>query len=246
MSAPAKKGQLSFEPVETLQEAQRLVGECARSGALAQIFTRSQKVILVSKLAAVKANEMELVFRCDVTSDPKLFLVDLHGSGSTDCYVNLTNERNKLFFKTGFVTFFDDKLVTAYPKDVFRVQRREFLRYKVPRTHVLRAELISDELPEVPFSKKLIDLSAGGVGVMLDKDEAPFFAGGTKLSRIKFTVNGRVIHATGEVRHARPTSVDGKQMFVAGILFVQMHPADRAFINQFVFEHHRAMLSRFL
>jgi hypothetical protein len=245
-ASPNKKGQLSFEPVETVGEGQKLLEDCARTTAMAQIFSRTQKVVFNAKLSQLKKDEGHMAFKPDGTVDPEAFIADLKASGSEDSYVSLTNDRTRLFFKTSFVKYAADRLVLRIPKDIFRVQRREFLRYKVPASMSWRVQVISEELPEVPLSVKILDLSAGGLGLSIDPNEAPLFQGGTKLTQIELVVGKHRILCGGVVRHLRESMVQGRKLHVVGVLFDPITETERQWINQFVFDRHRALLSKFL
>jgi len=242
----APKGKINFEPVESAAEARRILSDCARSIATAQLFTRKQKSVLVCRFIRLDDGALELGFRPDQPELLKPFLDELSATGSPDLFVNVVNDRVKVFFRSPIKGLKEGRLVLAMPPGIFRVQRREHIRFKIPQTHTLRVDVVSPLDFDTVHHPKVIDISAGGLAFSVKKEQADLFSSGLELSDLRFTLNRRLILVQAVIRHARPVLIDGEEMVVIGVLFNPIRPEDQKWINDYVRAQNRAMLAKML
>lgn len=213
---------------------------------MTQLFTRKQNCVLVCRFVKLDDLNHEVSFRPDQPEVLRSFLDELAASASPDLYVNVVNERAKVFFKTPIKGLRDGRLVLAYPQGVFRVQRREHIRYKIPQGRSMRVEVHSPLQPAEPLNPKVVDFSAGGMAFCVPKEQENLFSSGQLIPTLRFSLDRQVIFVQGHIRHVRRSLIEGVEMAVVGVLFVAIEEADRRRIADFVARQHRAILSRLL
>ncbi len=226
-------------------EAHRILADCARSTALAQFFTRKQEAVLTCRFVRLNEATREVGFRPDESFQVSSFLDELASTGSRECYVNLVNDRVKVFFKSQIIELREGKLFLDLPKNLFRVQRREFFRFKIPPGHVLRVE-VKAPLSDETLSLKVIDVSAGGLAFSVKKPHSDDFIAGMQLSSLRFTLNRRAVYCEGFIRHVRSMKIEGEDVQVVGILFHRLREEDRKWVDDYVREQTRRMLAKLL
>jgi len=121
------------------------------------------------------------------------------------------------------------------PKEMLRLQRREYFRLKVPLAHKISCQLQAEDLARKPvqLSASVIDIGAGGVAVMLAPGAGELVIGG-KLPGCRLSLpEGDPIELTLEVRNiSRQTQRNGTELLRVGLRFVgrarqrgKSHPA---------------------
>lgn len=246
-SGPAEpKGKISFEPVESSAEAHRIIQDCARGTALSQLFTRKQKLVLTCRFVRINEQEREVGFRPDHTTEMKGFMEELASTKTSDCFANLVNDRVKVFFKSKIRGYRNGILFLEFPTDLFRVQRRQFLRYKIPLGHTLRVDISMPLSPDKVLHNKVLDISAGGLAFHVKANQKDDFISGMVIPGLRFTVNRRAIWCKAAIRHARPATVDGEEVLVIGALFQDLREEDREWISQYVREQTKHLLAKML
>ncbi len=231
--------------MESTGEAHRILADCARSTALAQFFTRKQQAVLTCRFVRLNESIKEVGFRPDESLEVEGFLDELATTGSRECYVNLVNDRVKVFFKSQIKEIREGKIFMELPKNIFRVQRREFLRFKIPPGHVLRVD-VKAPLADETLSLKVVDISAGGLAFTVKRPHSDDFISGMQLSGLRFTLNRRAIYCQGFIRHVREVKIEGEDGIAVGILFHRLREEDRKWIEDYVRDQTRRMMAKLL
>jgi hypothetical protein len=101
---------------------------------------------------------------------------------------------------------------------VFKLQRREAVRIKIMKEHAASLEL---------NGKKFIphDLSAGGVSVVMDKEEKDRYAKGWVFEPVVLRFAGREFRAKLEVAGSHPLRKDSDRLWKVGFRFRDLPPA---------------------
>jgi c-di-GMP-binding flagellar brake protein YcgR len=244
--ANSGKGRISFEPVASASESRKILADCARSAAGAQLFTRKQALVLPCRLVRLDDSAREVGFRPLAYENLRPFLEELASTRSPDCFASLVNDRVRVLFRSPIKSVREGIVTLAMPDGIFRVQRREFLRFKIPSGHLVRIEVFPSESDSQPFRLKLVDISAGGLAFSFVERDSGYFSAGQELARIRLQLRKQTILCRGVIRHIRPALIDGEKVFLAGVLFRDMLTADQRWISEYVNEQTRTLLRRML
>lgn len=135
-------------------------------------------------------------------------------------------------------------LAAPLPKEMLRLQRREFFRLKVPLTHELRCTLAAEDLARKPVqvSARVIDIGAGGIAVMMAPEAAELVIGGTLPACLLSLPDGDPIELTLEVRNiTRQTQRNGLEQLRVGLRFAALPPNAETRIQRYIFNTEREL-----
>ena len=167
-----------------------------------------------------------------------------------DCFFSLSLTRANIFFKARFVEGNATGLKFTLPTEVYKVQRREDQRHQIPDGQTLKVVFTDPQFLDRTQSRRVVDISAGGISFLVKDEEHGMFAPNLVLKGIKFQVKGRAIEAEAEVRHKRPTPPHLLDTLLAGtrigMQFSKISEADRGWIRAWVLEETRKLVSKFL
>ena len=111
------------------------------------------------------------------------------------------------------------------------------MRLLIPFGRVVHIELQDPSFPGQKLSKKIYDISAGGLSFIVTDNGAPLFPAGIQLKSIFFSIGSRKIIADGEVRHTRAQPAESAQPgHKVGVIFTRIGAGDQAWIAAYVFE----------
>lgn len=136
---------------------------------------------------------------------------------------------NKYIFETVIIGFEPSvnqacggKIVLELPKSIEKMQRREYARVQVPDSLNIKVLFwhrgYNDDRTEVPLENywqgRLTNLSAGGVQIGLDLEQAPYFSVG-QLVGLQFTPNpyAKPLLLEGQVKHIEEVA-DAKKLYL--------------------------------
>lgn len=228
-----------FQPVENVTERAELIREGARTLASAMIWTKDQSQVIQTHLVITRDERSEFVAWLPKEFDIK----DLR----TDCFFSVSLARANIFFKAPFVGTDETGLVFRYPQEIFRVQRRSDLRFVIPEGHVLRASFEDPLFPEKEMTRKVIDISAGGMGLLLEEGDSSVLLPELEVKKLRFALKSKPIQCDAEIRYVRPLPPTEREVGMkAGIKFTGLKPADAAYIASYVFEESRKYYLKFL
>ncbi|HAR41328.1 MAG TPA: hypothetical protein DCS07_01645 [Bdellovibrionales bacterium] len=235
-----------FEPIKDRAEAVRLLKEGAKTFASVMIWTRNQATIVNTHLKLFMEQDDLLYFQVPPELDVKKFIFEVE-STSRECFFSASLAYANVFFKTKFYGLDKAGLLFHFPDQVFKVQRRKDLRLKIPDGYVLKAEFNDPLNPEGVISRKVFDLSAGGLSVLTDSADESVYVKGLLLKNLAFVIRSRKIVVDAEVKHCKIIVLGaGKKMLKVGLIFRNLRGADSQVIAAHVFEESRRYFLRFL
>jgi hypothetical protein len=260
MAAPADDDFRKFIRVSDPKERASLLSEAEHTFASVMIWTKNQQRSLDTRLVKlIQPPEKKAAsdpygphLYCWIPDgfDAKEFGEYLEHILSPDCYFSLSLARANVFFKARYIEANAGGLKFELPKELYKVQRREDQRHQIPDGHTLKVQFSDPQFPERTQSRRIIDLSAGGLSFIVPDAEHAMFVGGLTLKDLTFTIKGRTITATAEIKHKRSTPLHLVDTLLAGtrigVQFVQMTESDRQWVRAWVLEETRKLVSKFL
>ncbi len=212
------------------------------------IWTRNQELVINSHLSMFSEIDQVLYAWIPKDLEPKKFMDELAKSGSNETYFSMSLSRANLFFKTIFIGTDSGGLRFRSPDKLFKVQRRKDMRYTIPDTHALKLAFQDPIFPETRLTKRVIDISASGLAIVVADEEESFYHPGMILQKLSITLRSRVVEvASAEIRHMRVLPA-GRQIkgVKIGLQFSAIMPGDAQWIASYVFEESRKMFTRFI
>ncbi len=229
-----------FQPVGNPAEAETLLHEAVKTHASTLLWTPNQEHNINTYLSMISKVDQVIYAWVPPGLDPAKFMDDLASRSITDCFFSISLARANIFFKSRFVGIDKAGLRFKTPGAVFKVQRRKDLRFRIPDGHVLKAEFEDPVMPGTTLVKKILDLSAGGIAILVTEAEAPMFTKELTIQHLTFTFAGRKVTCNAEVRHAAPHPDQARFPGIkVGLLFKNIREADVQFIASAVFEESR-------
>ena len=211
------------------------------------IWTKDQKKVIFSHLSLFSEAEKVLYAWIPKDIDPHQFMDELAQAGTKDCFFSVSLMTANIFFKARFIGSDAGGFRFEIPEKIFKVQRRKDVRFAIPPGHVVRVEFDDPLFPEKRYSKKIIDLSAGGLAFIADPSEDLVFQAGMILKNITFSVKNKTFKVEAEVRHKRllPDNSSTKGLKV-GLQFKDLRAGENQLIAQYIFEESRKFYARFI
>lgn len=128
------------------------------------------------------------------------------------------------------------------PDQMLRLQRREFYRLRVPLAHALTCHLPADagRTQSAPVDARVVDISAGGVGLLLDASTTTA-AIGSMLEGCRLTLpDGERLLVVLEVRNiSRQTARNGTETVRIGCKFANLPRTADTLIQRYIFRTER-------
>jgi hypothetical protein len=245
--APEGRKPTDFKPVETPEEGEQLLRESVKTLAPVMLWTRNQEHVIHTHLTLVSDVDKVLYVWVPKDVDPRQFMDELARNGISECFFSISLSRAVVFFKAAFKDFDPGGFRFRIPKQLFKVQRRKDMRFPIPDGFVLKVEYRDPLLPDSFVTRKVIDLSAGGMAIAVPAHEAPVYVVGLVLKQFTFTLRGKKLVVDAEVRYAREQPEDSRLPGLkVGVQFQDLRASDSQYIASYVFEESRKFLSRFL
>ena len=135
-------------------------------------------------------------------------------------------------------------LSAPLPKEMLRLQRREFFRLKVPLAHEVSCVLTAEDLARKPtqVSTRVIDIGGGGVAVTLTPDAAELVIGSTLPECRLRLPDGDPIELSLEVRNiTRQTQRNGVETLRVGMRYAALPRTAEARIQRYIFNTEREL-----
>lgn len=212
----AASSQEMFTKIENLKETQKIWSDLAHSGQ--EIFAKigeSERMTLLPQI-----HPGAKIF-CTLKKDPQESL-SLESLTNQELLGQFSLAGDKYFFKTTW-THKDPFLVFPSEITLYKLQRRQNFRLKVPRTFHSEFELESVNAREASCKVKIWDLSSRGCCLLVESSN--LFKGNDKISG-KMTLARRTpVTVQGIVRHIRTEKKDNKVHHFMGVEFVPIGPA---------------------
>lgn len=150
--------------------------------------------------------------------------------------------RGHVFFRSQFIGPSPSGYTFSQPSKVYKVQRRGEYRYRIPKWDLKKVEMPNPQKPGEVVSRKMLDLSAGGMAFFIKPDEQEFYPSSTEIPGMSFKLKSKTIIVDGEVRHAQLIT-DKIRYVKVGIFFTRVSQNDKSLISQFVFDESRKFFS---
>jgi hypothetical protein len=252
--SPNSKDQFAreFQLIEDRNEGLRLIREGAKMVASAMIWTKNQTHVIHTHLSLYSDVDRAIFVRLPKEFDLRKFETALAGLGVQDCFFSVSLVSANIFFKSKYRGHEGEEIGFDLPSAVYKVQRRQDLRFTIPDGYLLKATFSDPALPDETVTVRVLDLSAGGLAFLVTAEQAAWFQSGTTLSQISFSLNKKKIVADGEVRHTgelpeikRRPYPTRKETWRVGVQFRNLKQADQQTIAAYVFEESRKYFTRF-
>jgi c-di-GMP-binding flagellar brake protein YcgR len=235
-----------FEPI-TIQEGKRLLKEAAKTFSSAIIWTKDQKHYITTHLNLYSDAGDVIYAWIPKGFNAEEFLIDLHKTESFECYVSVSLQQANIFFKCNFKGHDRAGLKFTLPEKVFKVQRRQDVRYTIPETHVMKVTFQDPIFPESQLTKKVIDISAGGLAFHATEVEKNMLHTNLVLKNVTIAIHTKELRFEAEVRHVQSISeADPRKGVKVGVMFQKIKPQDSQTIATYVFEEARKLYTRFM
>ncbi len=236
----SEKSDLSraFEPVEDPKDAELLLREAAKAMSPVIIWTHDQAQMINTHVTMIGWHDKTIYTWIPPDFDPKAFKTKLEDAGTKECFFSISLARANIFFKTLYRYHDRGGLQFHLPVQIYKVQRRKDMRFPIQPPYKIIVSFDDPTFPDRRMSRTIFDVSASGMSILLEEDDAPLFPMGAVINNLSFTLRDRILRANGEVRHRKDTKV--------GILFKGMAAVDSQYIAAFVFEESRKYFSRFM
>lgn len=130
------------------------------------------------------------------------------------------------------------------PKEMLRLQRREFFRLKVPLAHDVTCVLAARDLARKPVQvlTRVIDIGGGGIAVTVAPSAAELVIGG-KLPECQLSLpDGDPFELTLEVRNiTHQTQRNGTELLRVGLRFAELPRTAEKRIQRYIFNTEREL-----
>jgi c-di-GMP-binding flagellar brake protein YcgR len=212
---------------------------------LITVYFDQGRYFFLTSIIALQAKNTEIIL--DIGSDEKTNARALE----TDELICLTEiDKVKVQFRLGRLRRVEYQerpaFVSAVPDELLRLQRREFFRLATPVINPIR---LSTTLgPEAqPVSLPLLDISGGGVGLMVSLDLASLLEKGMILENCKILLpSEELLVAKLCVRNMFGVTNQGGLRYVrVGCEFVDLSMAHLAIVERYIIHVERERKARF-
>jgi c-di-GMP-binding flagellar brake protein YcgR len=255
-----------FVLVKSQSAIEKYLAEALDLLASTVIWTQDQVHLIQSYVKGIQLEDLTFSTYLPQTIDPDTFRASLDQQSKTR--TNVQNEflfslsllSSNIFFKCVFKEIVNKELHFYFPKQVYKLQRREFVRtpifdqiklnvrFKNPELNnpVIKPLFEKKVLPTV--QKLMLDLSGGGLSFEITDLERPFYTKGQIIEDMSFSVKDRSYLLTAEIRHIKKTETKKTGVFTnkVGCKFTGINQADQDLIVSFVFDESRKFYSQFI
>jgi hypothetical protein len=241
------KAPREFQPVESIAEGLKLLKEGCKTLSSAMIWTRDQEQVINSHLSVYSDAIDSFYCWTPKDLDTKKFTTEILKSPTRECYFSVSLFRANIFFRSEFVAVDTAGLLFKFPVKVFKVQRRNDVRLPILDGVSMKVEFTDPLFPEKQISKKVLDISAGGMAFVVTENETPTFPAGLTLEAFSFNIGNRRLSTCAEVTNVRKLKDERhKNLFAVGVKFKDLRPGDIQHIAGYVFEESRKYFTRFI
>ncbi len=217
-----------FQVVGDPEERLSYLKEVKLLNSPATIWTPHQKLREVSKVDefSLETKTFRIQYPTGFSQSGFRSALDTHQADRV--YFNVNLNRTALFFaqSRSELDMRNDGFHVPLPDSIYEVQRRAHFRLKISDDRNFIVELGPSG------SGRIIDISAGGLGVEVEPQIAQRYKQGDILPNISFEIYGKRLHCSGQVRWIK----QGKAEHAIGLKFIKLDPFDAEGIHLFVME----------
>jgi hypothetical protein len=154
-----------------------------------------------------------------------------------DIIINLSLPHAQVFFKADFILKDSNGLKFHAPIQIHKIQRRKNARHSLSPNQSLIVEFQYPTKPESRITKKVIDISAGGLSFLVAESEKNIFRPGLILNCLQLNIRQKTIETYAEIRHVKVLKNDKPdQNIKVGIIFRSLLASSQNLIASYVFE----------
>ncbi len=231
------KQKVTFSPVTDARDARALLVEASKTCAPTLIWTTDYEATFHSNLNCVNTSENFLSVLRPRHLNPKAFTQRMRGAPSQSCLFSVALSRANFFFKSDFVAAAPTGLQFKVPEKLFKVQRRKFLRHRIPEGYIMRVDFRDPHPPYGKVSMKVYDLTAEGLSFIVTDFSATSYHHGMLLQELAMTIKKKRIFSVGEVMNSRVLPRESREKGLrVGIRFAKMKDEDTRLISEYVDE----------
>ena len=240
-------GTKEFEPVINLQEIYSFFAEGSKSLSSILIWVKNEEAVIHSHLVMISESEGSFYSWIPEKFDLPGFLEKIKTRDSNEFLFSLSLSRANIFFKSHFKSHDSAGLRFAIPNQVFKVQRRKNARLLFSPPRLLKVEYQDPLFETVTLTKKLYDISAGGLSFVTSTDDAVIYPTGLELKNVRFVMKAQQIVSDAEVRHIiQLPSPQVEKSIKVGVRFKNIKNHDTEIIASYVFDESRKQFSNLL
>ncbi len=221
--------------------------EAASGSCSAMIWTREKGRALQTYCTLFKSSDQTLQFHCPKDFDVAGLQQELQASPGACCFFSMSLPRANIFFEAEFLEAIPGALKFKLPVTLYKVQRRRDIRVPPPDGYLIKVELLESFFPDHCLQRKALDISVGGLSILVEEADLVYFTAGRVIPEIRFPLANRRISCAAEVRHASKLPSGGRYSGgKVGMLFIGMADADQRFIQDYVAEQQRKQFIVFM
>lgn len=232
----------------------RLLDIAVRHGLAVTVWTKDQAFKFEATMSYYFRKLKRVSFTFPPEVNEKIFRKELIKQGNDYVFISFELQTTPFFFKSEFIAGTPgNKFEVQTPKSIFKFQRRTalritFVRRDAPKLTVVdpKIEIQANELIDdsnlLPY--RVVDVSAGGIGLVAPLSHADRLTVGLRLKDIRFRLKGIEVIVDGEIRFVAPTVTDlNEKALRVGIQFKALKPEDEAHIARVVLDKSRHLFS---
>ena len=205
-----KKPEPRFRPIVNALEARRLVEQAEAMRASVDIQFPSQSLRLRGVVLEPSNSIEGFTLGLPEDLDPETLEAISTGPADQDCMLIVFLRGLMLLgVRSTSVELLKDRLKVGAPLRLFGIQRRKEGRFDIPAGYDLSARIESIDSPGVRVDKRILDLSASGIGFqVVAPRESALYRPGMILKNAQFQVQNHLIVADLEVCNLVPIPKD--------------------------------------
>ena len=118
---------------------------------------------------------------------------------------------------------------------IFEVQRRAHIRLSVNEE---QNAAFTVGTPLVPVEARIYDISAGGIGLVINSEVGQYLKQGVRITNIIFKMNHREFTIPGgTIQYISPAlkTADNRIYYKVGVKFDGIKPRDQSFLNMYIY-----------
>lgn len=193
-------------------------------------------------IKVVRTNQSEILFSIDSAMEPHLKDI-INGEKTLRFHV----ESKNILFQCKLKYFHMPELVVEFPKFIAVEEMRKSLRLRIESDAeriVLQKFVDSNMSKAKQFDKKIQDISAGGLSIILSQQEEPYFHHDKGNIPGVIALNGKELHVHLSLVNLitiEPNSTNGLlyKSYKACFKFDSISPEDKSYIENYVLQNYK-------
>lgn len=234
-----------FNEIKSPDEKRKFFLESAKNFCETLIWTQQQEYLVQTHITQCNFDKGFFSAWVPNKFNLKAFTDFLSAKKTDELFFSVSHEHANLFFKSKLLSADTHGFHFVFPEKLFKAQRRKDFRLPIPLDYSVKAEFPDPGAPNERISRRVFDISAGGISFMVPLAERDLYEPSSKIKNMTFKIRGRLILVDIEVRYATPVKDDSSHpQAKIGVQFRQIDAADIKFIVKYVEEEGRKYVSR--